>query len=71
MKAILEYGRFTAMIELLEVRHIVSIMKPLESISFVPLTEQDLSKPTMGRLDFRIDKQLSDDIWLYKFDSEH
>ncbi len=70
MKAILQYGQFTAMIELPEVRHTVSIVKPFEALSFAPLTEQDLSKPIMGRLDFRIEKQLSEDIWLYTFVSE-
>lgn len=71
MRAILKYGQFTAMIDLPEARPIVSIMKPPDTVSFLPLPEQDLDKPTTARLDFRFREELYEGICLYEFDSEH
>lgn len=73
MKAILKYGQFTAMIELPHMLPMVSVMKPMDAISVMPLTEEeiaDVTRKKIYRLDFRYIKRLDDDIHLYEFEAE-
>ena len=71
MKALLKYGNFTALIELPEKMYKVSVMKPQESLSLVPLTENQIADLTKAmRLDFIVRDRLTEDIWLYEFESE-
>lgn len=72
MKAILQYGQFSAMIELPERLLTVSIMKPMDSPSILPLETTLASTEVMpSRLEFRLREQLTDDYWLYEFVGEY
>lgn len=73
MIAILRYGQFTASIQLPEYRPRVSVIKPGNKVSFVPMTEAELASSALDkkyRLDFRVVKQLDEDIFLYEFECE-
>ena len=72
MKALLEYGQFTAMIHLPhdEPQYMVRVMKPSEGVSLVPLDEIDVSRVEKYALEFRLKDKLSKDVWLYEFVGE-
>lgn len=68
MKAILQYGQFTSMIELPNFRPEIAIMKPQDELSFVSLEDRfDPAEVTTHALIFRVETQLNEDMWLYKF----
>lgn len=70
MKAILQYGQFTMMLEVPKHQYTISIMKPHDELSYVPLGLSVIDELKPSRLEFRIEKQLSEDIWLYRFTGE-
>lgn len=71
MKAILKYGQFTSMIELPRLLPTIHIMKPHEAPSYLPLEElPDVRENKSIMLKFLFRKRLSDDIYLYEFESE-
>jgi len=67
MKAVLKYGQFTCMIEVADERPEIYILKPQDSPTYIGLSTPDLTKLTPSRLEFRYDKRLTDDIYLYTF----
>jgi len=71
VKAILQYGQFTMMLEMPNRYPTINIMKPQDELSFVPLDESTLTEVKPSRLEFRFIKQLTEDICLYEFVSEH
>ncbi len=70
MKAILQYGQFTMMLEVPKHQYTISIMKPQDAPSYVPLDPSTIDELKTSRLEFRIDKELTEDIWLYRFVGE-
>jgi len=71
MKAILEYGQFTTMIQLPTILPEVSVIKPPQGISLLPIQEVvDVTEVTSHRLDFRFKQQLTDDLVVYTFERE-
>lgn len=70
MKAILNYGQFSTMINISEVRDTISIHKPIE-INWLPLEEfNKIDTETKYILEFGLKDRLNDDIWLYEFVGE-
>lgn len=69
MKAILQYGQFTHLIEVADndARPTIQIMKPIDEPSFVPLPTVAPETIESSRLEFRYDKRLDDQFYLYKF----
>lgn len=70
MKAILEYGKFTCLIELPEILPEVRIMKPMDAISFTPQDIPDVSEVDTKLLEFRYARQLDNRYHLYRFERE-
>ena len=75
MIALLQYGQFTAMIQLpgTDPQYTVAVMKPMEELSLLPLDDKEFGKTDLDkttRLEFRLKDRLRDDIWLYEFIGE-
>lgn len=69
MKAILQYGQFTHLIEVPDnnASPTIQVMKPMDEPSFVPLPTVAPDTVEASRLEFRYDKRLDDQFSLYKF----
>lgn len=71
MKAILQYGQFTCMIQISTVLPTISIFKPLEQVSLLPMEELFTpSEIKLSRLEFKYSERLSADVLIYKFERE-
>lgn len=67
MKAILEYGKFTCLIELPQVLPEIRIMKPTDAITFVPQDVPDVTEVHTKLLEFSYARQLDGEYHLYRF----